>query len=276
MVERLKDVIRGVKSIPTVSTFSNDGKITPAEFIRAGDQLIFKCPAWRWDGGQEGRRVAYLPAEKQCLVTRGVPCRKRASEVTRDRTETLLEQGEQDEEGWLATDFDESAPPAPAPEATSTATTEEPAPAQDDDSDDDLPDFGFGDDDDDDEAALQTAGDDCRTYDASITYDILYQSARLWLVGYDASGAPLSREAMFEDFTEEHARKTVTFETHPHLGTPYASIHPCKHANVMKVMIDRVHVGGRAIQPDDYFFMFLKFMSSVIPTIEYANTIEME
>lgn len=30
------------------SSFLEKGVLTPEEFIQAGDQLIYKCPTWRW------------------------------------------------------------------------------------------------------------------------------------------------------------------------------------------------------------------------------------
>ena len=40
---------------------------------------------------------------------------------------------------------------------------------------------------------------------------------------------PLTVEQMYEDVSQDHAKKTVTMETHPHLpGPPMASVHPCK------------------------------------------------
>ena len=34
---------------------------------------------------------------------------------------------------------------------------------------------------------------------------------------------------MYEDFSQDHAKKTVTMEAHPHLpGPPMASVHPCR------------------------------------------------
>ena len=75
--------------------------------------------------------------------------------------------------------------------------------------------------------------------------------------------------------------QTVTVESHPYLGIAHASIHPCKHAHVMKRIIDQMSsysasAGsvGAAVQVDvrQYMFIFLKFMSSVIPTIEYDFT----
>ena len=72
--------------------------------------------------------------------------------------------------------------------------------------------------------------------------------------------------------SEEHARKTVTVDPHPHLGIPTASIHPCKHAVTMKSMIDHEKAEGRQLRPDQYFFYFLKFVQSAIPSIEIGST----
>ncbi|KAJ1821300.1 E2-like enzyme, partial [Coemansia sp. RSA 2675] len=112
-----------------------------------------------------------------------------------------------------------------------------------------------------------------RTYDISITYDKYYQTPRVWLFGYDEQGKPLTARQIFEDISEDHAKKTVTIETHPHLAVQQASIHPCKHAHVMRKIIERaVESGRREIRVDQYLVIFLKFMSSVLPTIEYDYT----
>lgn len=35
---------------------------------------------------------------------------------------------------------------------------------------------------------------------------------------------------MYEDVSQDYAKKTVTMESHPHIpGPPMASIHPCKY-----------------------------------------------
>lgn len=38
----------------------------------------------------------------------------------------------------------------------------------------------------------------------------------------------------------DHAFKTMTMEAFPHSGQQLASVHPCKHASVMKKFIDRM------------------------------------
>ena len=55
-----------------------------------------------------------------------------------------------------------------------------------------------------------------RKYDLSITYDFYHQTPRLWLQGYDENGQLLAQEQMFEDIMSDYAKKTVTYEEHPH------------------------------------------------------------
>ena len=112
-----------------------------------------------------------------------------------------------------------------------------------------------------------------RTYDLNITYDKYYQTPRLWLFGYDEKRKPLTVEEMYEDFSADHANKTITIETHPHLpGPPQASVHPCRHAQVMKKLIDQITEGGGELGVHMYLIVFLKFVQAIIPTIEYDFT----
>jgi len=111
-------------------------------------------------------------------------------------------------------------------------------------------------------------------YSLNITYDKYYQTPRLWLTGYDEHHKPLSVEKMYEDISQDHAKKTVTMEQHPHLpGTgPMPSIHPCRHADVMKKLIEMVAESGKELEVHMYIMIFLKFVQAVIPTIEYDYT----
>lgn len=115
-----------------------------------------------------------------------------------------------------------------------------------------------------------------RTYDISITYDKYYQTPRVWLFGYDENRKPLKPEEIFEDISEDHAHKTVTIDIHPHLGISSAYIHPCRHASVMKKLVDKQSENGKQPRVDQYLFLFLKFISVVIPTIEYDFTLEFD
>lgn len=201
--------------------------------------------------------------------------------------------------------------PASAAGGAAAAT----APDGNDDDDDvpDIDDLAIEDDDEDDEAAVVVgpplpdgAGEGgavlrTRTYDLMITYDKYYQVPRLWLVGYDESGVPLTTKQVFEDVTEEHARKTITADPFPHLsGVTAASIHPCQHAHVMKKLAARMEEGAaetaqgaaqgqagsgvaggggaggpgrRQLSVDAYLVLFLKFIASIVPNIEYDYTL---
>ncbi len=136
-----------------------------------------------------------------------------------------------------------------------------------------------------------------RRYDLSITYDKYYQVPRVWLFGYDEERAPLTPDAIFEDIVQDYAQRTVTVEAHPHedASSVYASIHPCQHANAMKKIIEALSGGedrarggdgtgfagtGRGsksgLDVENYLFVFLKFIQSVVPTINYDFTMSVK
>lgn len=79
----------------------------------AGDFLVYKFPSWSWsDASHPSKRVAHLPDDKQYLVTRGVPCRRRLDNFesavgTGDTTvEGDASGGDDGDEGWLRTGVD--------------------------------------------------------------------------------------------------------------------------------------------------------------------------
>ncbi|CAM9501956.1 unnamed protein product, partial [Phaeothamnion confervicola] len=115
-----------------------------------------------------------------------------------------------------------------------------------------------------------------RSYDLSITYDKYYQTPRIWLLGYDELQQGLNGEQMFEDVMQDYARQTVTIEPHPHLETYHASVHPCRHAAVMKRIVENLTRGGKEARVDQYLFIFLKFVQSVIPTVNYDHTMDVD
>lgn len=116
-----------------------------------------------------------------------------------------------------------------------------------------------------------------RRYDVSITYDKYYQVPRIWLFGYDEDGNPLTPEQTFGDVISDYSNRTVTVDPHPHFSRPHASVHPCQHGVAMKRVIEELMLGGGAApSTDQYFFIFLKFMQSVIPTIEFDTTVDVQ
>ena len=122
-----------------------------------------------------------------------------------------------------------------------------------------------------------------RSYDVSITYDKYYQTPRVWLTGYadDGSRRPLTGEEMMQDVISDYANRTVTVENHPHVSGPHASVHPCQHGAVMKTIVRNLtresedgEEGSNGPTVEMYLFIFLKFVSSMIPTISYDFTMD--
>lgn len=124
-----------------------------------------------------------------------------------------------------------------------------------------------------------------RTYDLSLTYDKYYQTPRVWMMGYASSDSsqPLTGPEVMQDVMTDYANRTVTIDPHPHVAGPHASIHPCQHGAVMKTIVRNLTKassgqdgGAQADAPsvEMYLFIFLKFVSSIIPTINYDFTME--
>jgi len=360
------------------SKFKEHGRITPDEFVAAGDFLAYKFPVWSWEKGEASKAKDYLPADKQYLVTRGVPCLRRATSLAYtdadEDAEQLLSvgpefgsQGKEDE--WVQThsaraNTDNAANPGYIDEIPDDDLPHEhhssglskgmanmsigsgaghiEAPTPDLDDIPDMEEEGLEEAEDDAAAALTPviAAKDIevargnllqvRTYDVMITYDKYYQTPRIWLLGYDENGVPLTPPQIFQDVSADHALKTVTIEAFPHSATlQAASVHPCKHASVMKKVIERMnasvveeqrkYAGNKAQSPtgdpskrskwlggvvrkvtggspssptptsvpgaadagfedvegmrvDFYLVVFLKFIASIVPTIEVDST----
>lgn len=123
---------------------------------------------------------------------------------------------------------------------------------------------------------------------------------------------------IFQDVSADHAFKTVTIEPFPHSSSlQAASVHPCKHASVMKKVIERMNnsvveeqlaerksskdgkkkwfgrktsgsgkddkAAAAAAEDDEvegmrvnfYLIVFLKFIASIVPTIDVDSTTSM-
>lgn len=72
-------------------------------------------------------------------------------------------------------------------------------------------------------------------------YSPYYRTPRLYMSGYTPSGQPLQPQLMMEDIVGDYKDKTVTLEDFPFFANniKMASVHPCKHASVMKTLLDR-------------------------------------
>lgn len=308
-----RSVVNTFTSVSTESKFLENGTLTPEEFVQAGEQLAFKFPTWKWEAGDASRQVSFLPKDKQYLITRNVPCKDRVRALdfmlehnTECQDDWLvpdvrtgaagpsnevrdLDDLPEDGVGGIGSTDDgdgasggiiianEDFIKAPSSKGGYPGGS-------------DIPDFNDLDKllaEDDPGAVGSSSG--CivadapdeqfirtRSYDLSITYDKYYQTPRLWLFGYNEGGQPLKPDEIYEDVLSEYISKTVTVDPHPLTGIPTVSIHPCKHASVMKkVVADWI---AQDVKPrvDHALFVFLKFISSVVPTINYDFTMDIE
>jgi len=246
------------------SKFRETGVLTPEEFVAAGDHLVSTCPTWSWNAGESDKIKSFLPEGKQFLITKQVPCHKRCKDIQYSGEYEKIIDGD-DDGGWVDTHH--------GVEMSESVEIAEEAEEDSDGEALDMEDFDLEADD----LVVEVQNLDMgiektRTYDLSITYDKFYQTPRLWLTGYNEEGIPLSVEKMYEDLSQEHANKTVTFEQHTSLSSRQCSVHPCRHASVMKKLIETVQEGGRELGVHEYLLVFLKFIQAVIPTIEYDFT----
>ncbi|KAH8816815.1 autophagocytosis associated protein [Xylogone sp. PMI_703] len=251
------DKVREWAPVSHTSTFRQNGQITPEEFVAAGDYLVYKFPTWSWaDASPISKRVSYLPPGKQFLVTRGVPCHRRLDDNfagDSGQDDALVGDGEDfkgaaghvagdDEDGWLRTGGLAASQQARASDVRTVDESGNMGEKEDDD--DDIPDME--DEEDDDEAIIRdpkSEGDATarRTYTIYIAYTPYYRTPRLYLSGYSADSQPLDPHLMMEDIVGDYKDKTVTLEDFPYFSNniKMASIHPCKHASVMKTLLDR-------------------------------------
>lgn len=78
-------------------------------------------------------------------------------------------------------------------------------------------------------------------------YTPYYRTPRLYLSGYLPNGQPLPPQNMMDDIVGDYKDKTVTLEDFPFFANniKMASVHPCKHASVMKTLLDRADASLR-------------------------------
>lgn len=72
------------------SKFREHGRITPEEFVLAGDFLVRAHPAWQWASGESSKAREYLPRDKQFLINKGVPCFRRVSTLPAKKRRSRL------------------------------------------------------------------------------------------------------------------------------------------------------------------------------------------
>lgn len=274
------------------STFLSTGEVTPEEYVQAGDYLCHMFPTWKWnDVSDDVSYRDFLPRDKQFLVIRKVPCAERAQEVL-----TFEEDGKE-HEVEVFDQYDDME----IIETQNNKSVEKGTTADSQDIDEMMQEMEIQDDEDIVEAP---ANEKLRYYDLFITYSTSYRVPKMYIVGFHKDGTPLTPHEMFEDITPDYRKKTATIEKLPFYksNVPSVSIHPCKHANVMKVLLDKVSTVKErrrdeekgntsnedeeenwediqqdiddSLRADQYLIVFLKFITSVTPTIQHDYTME--
>ena len=286
--KKSEDIISSIKPTLKKSKFYEEGKLTPEEFVEAGDFLTSKCPTWKWCAAKEDRYNKALPKDKQYLKTT-VPSYKRASDYLKNNatTEKIVDGDWVDADLENKTNKDVKKPAAIDLDAGEEKKKDIIVAGGDDDDDDDFKIEG------EESAQPKKEGDDfeivdeeekekspevdvvkTRTYDVTVTYDFYYCVPRMWLMGYNEKGLPLSDDEMKEDVMPEYRNKTCTIEPQTCTGIKNISVHPCRHSLLLKKMIQDFQNSGKKLEVHMSILLFLKFLQSVVPTVQYDFTMD--
>ena len=257
------------------SKFYTEGILTPDEFILAGDYLVEKCKTWKWYSAKENHFNSSLPKDKQFLLTTVKSDSRALDFINANNTEEIkLEDDWGEEDLMLITkekkennkkEIDSEINLENSDDINNENNRKEEKEKKEKK---EINDFEIIDNDDE--------NDKRRTYDVSVTYDLYYCVPRMWLVGYDSKGRLLTANEMKEDVMPEYRNKTVTIEPHPCTGIKNISVHPCRHSLLLKKMIKDFQTSGRKVEIDQTIILFLKFLQSVVPTVQYDYTMDIK
>ena len=286
---KYREISKKFMTVLKDSKFYEQGILTPQEFTKAGDYLTTKCPTWKWCANKKGCTSVeseYLLDTKQYLLTT-VPCRDRvklyanSSKITEnvvenDWVETNTEFASQKQQKKdikdvcevdmsenkkvvvieIKDDYIEGIEIDDSDKKDTTTTNQ---------------DHGFIVIEQEDDTIVKT-----RMYDVMITYDFYYRVPRMWLVGYSESGNPLTDYEVKEDIMLDYIDKTVTIEKLANTGIKSVSIHPCKTAMLLLKMMENFEKAGKKLDVEKSVVLLLKFLQSVVPTINYDFTLDID
>ena len=267
-----QDVVSYISPTLKQSKFYTEGILTPEEFILSGDYLVEKCPTWKWCSAKENLYNSALPKDKQYLVTT-VKSDSRAGDFLKNNeiTEVQLEDDWVEENVKISNKEEQ---PKKEINLNDNLNLDNPENfkaqkkiEKKENEVKEIDDFEIIDNDTDENTKM-------RTYDVSVTYDFYYCVPRMWLVGYDYKGRPLTANEMKEDVMPEYRNKTVTIEPQTCTGIKNISVHPCRHSQLIKKMINDFQSSGRKMEIHMTILLFLKFLQSVVPTVQYDFTMD--
>ena len=272
--EMYRGIVSSFKETNKKSKFIEKGTLTPQEFVETGDKLVQINPMWEWAEAETDKlRNKDLPVPKQ-MLTAEIKSWQRMNDADMDDYLDV----KQLNEDW--TDFDLKN--KEVEDLSDKVEPKEEKPAEEEEEEIlDLEDMLEDDDEDATEkkpapVEQKEVNKDVRDYRVYITYDTYYDTPKFWLSGVDYKGDILTKEQIFEEIMSEYKNKTVSLENHPHLGRQMICIHPCKHADVVKTLVHKAIENGKDIKVSQYLFIFLKFISSVMPGLELDYTTEIE
>ncbi|OBT90808.1 hypothetical protein VE02_00644 [Pseudogymnoascus sp. 03VT05] len=238
------------------ANFFETGQIGTKDFEAAGDYLTTKFPSWQWyEPTTLANPIHKLDPRKHILKYVGVPCHQRLNDTFQgvsEQQETRVADGEDfqsgansgtpgDDQGWVKTANLAASQERRGRDVRTLDESGNLGEVEPDDSDD-IPDM----DDDSDHEALKDEPSrkesKHRKYDIYIGYSAYDRTPRMYLAGKDTDDHPLPPDLMMEDIMGDYREKTVTIEYFPHMdGLKAVSIHPCRHASVMKSLMKRAN-----------------------------------
>ena len=274
-----QDVVSKIKPTMKESKFYEEGKLTPEEYVAAGDYLVKKCPTWKWCSAKKEYYNKSLPEDKQYLS------KMRASDYLKSNNtkEKIIEgdwvdadlENKPKTENKKAVDIDLDALEEKGKKKVEVAEGKnddddfviegEEEPKQEEKKDEKkADDFEIVDE------------DDCKEKDQAgvLKTRFYYCVPRMWLMGYNEKGIPLTDEEMKEDIMPEYRNKTCTIEPQTFTGIRNISVHPCRHSLLLKKMIKDFQNSGKKLEVEQSILLFLKFLQSVVPTVQYDFTMD--
>lgn len=217
---------------PEKDTFQANGELSPDEFRRAGQHLIKICTGWQWKPSQNKDFKSKYLDEGQQYLLL-------EKGMCRRRLNNTLEKEQKKIEDKVLQEGEDQ------------IVVLEGADVQEEE--DNIENY--------------------RYYKMYIVYDEYYHTPRMYFSATKHDGTPVSNDDIRQDIQREYLDKTLTMEKFPFIeNLVMPTVHPCRHAAVLKTMSQSMAESGHTIQSHFALLIFLKFISSVVPYVEFDTT----